>query len=58
MKKMLLALTLILTGCVKGGTWQEEYYPFDTNPPGFCAVSESNVYIINGIPSLKYICNR
>lgn len=60
MKKIILALTLILSGCTMGddGPCHEEYKPITARSENNCAVAESTVYLINGTPSLKYICNR
>lgn len=60
MKKLILiALILTSTACssVQYNS-STEYHPFNSNVSNNCAVESSTIYIINGVPSLKYICNN
>ncbi|AQW88653.1 hypothetical protein pEaSNUABM50_00126 [Erwinia phage pEa_SNUABM_50] len=60
MKKILLALLVLTsTACtsVSNGSY-ETYSPFNTDAGYNCAVESSDIYLINGVPSLKYICNK
>ncbi|SOK58398.1 hypothetical protein [Yersinia phage fHe-Yen9-04] len=60
MKKILLALLVLTsTACTSldNGSY-EQYRPFSDKAGYNCAVESSDIYLINGVPSLKYICNK
>lgn len=60
MKKLILAVLILgSTACsnISGGSYTE-YKPFSAQPTTNCAVESSDIYLINGTPSLKYICNE
>lgn len=59
MKKLILAvLILSSTACTSVvNTSYTEYKPFNATASQNCVVESSDIYLINGVPSLKYICN-
>lgn len=60
MKYVILTLSVLLSGCVTNFTPSSytEYHPFSKSAPKNCAVVDSNIIVINGVPSLEYICNK
>lgn len=64
MKKFLFTCvvlgTVLLSGCVsdfKCDTYTQ-YLPFSANAPENCYLANSEITVINGIPSFEYICNK
>ena len=59
MKKLLLGLIFLISGCTMGSNGShEEYKSAFEGAPDNCQVSESAIYLINGLPALKYICQK
>lgn len=58
MKSLIIIALLVLTGCTTlSSKTYTEYYPFNSNPPENCFISDTNITVINSIPSFEYICN-
>jgi|AGFS01.1.fsa_nt_gi hypothetical protein len=61
MKIIILSLAVLLSGCVTNfqhDPGHTEYHPFGANAPDNCAVADSNIVFVNGLPSFEYICNK
>lgn len=59
MKTILLILVLAISGCsTYSDTSYTEYRPFTSEGDVNCVVKSSDIYVINGTPSLEYICNK
>ncbi|BEH88358.1 hypothetical protein [Klebsiella phage phiKp_21] len=57
---MVLIGTVLLSGCVsyfECDTYTQ-YLPFSANAPENCYLANSEITVINGIPSFEYICNK
>ncbi|AFA44784.1 hypothetical protein RaK2_00511 [Klebsiella phage vB_KleM_RaK2] len=52
--------TLLLSGCVSDFRCDTytQYLPFSANAPVNCYLANSDIIVINGIPSFEYICNK
>lgn len=60
MKYVILTLAVFLSGCAANFTpsGYTEYYPFSDTAPKNCVVADTNIIVINGVPSFEYICNK
>lgn len=62
MKVIILSLAaVLLSGCVTNfqhDPGHTEYHPFSAHAPDNCVVADSNIIVINGVPSFEYICNK